>query len=268
MLSLMHPDTGGLVRDTNTFITSRLLTVASQLALLHYHVLRPETIERVSGFVKRPHVPSTFTLYQIHLTMLIYEGLMVFALIGSLRWRRRSQAWMGVVYVAGGLSLMGKGMIGPGIIGLLILVHMLVSGRLHLLWERRCELAVGIVLFVVTCFPWHHAMAIFRGERWVNELIVVNNLERFASGEQDQAVGGFAFYLRTLGLAALPWAAVVPPALWAAMQAFRRAPMTPGSEGEDSALVRDASGLPLEQRDCSRRLASLLRVALHEKRLA
>jgi 4-amino-4-deoxy-L-arabinose transferase-like glycosyltransferase len=191
------------------------------LAVIHLHVVEPETIEQVTRW-KRTTPPTLEGLHTIARQLVIYWVIVAAIVLRSLRWRRRSQAWMGVVYVAGGLSLMGKGMIGPGIIGLLILVHMLVTGRLHLLWQRRCELAVGILLFVVTCFPWHHAMAIYRGERWVNELIVVNNLARFASGEQKQAVGGFAFYLRTLGLAALPWSAVVPPALWAAFAAFRR----------------------------------------------
>ncbi len=48
-------------------------------------------------------------------------------------------------------------------------------------------------------------MVLYRGDRWVSELIIQNNLQRFSTGEQKQAVGGFAFYLETLGLAALPW---------------------------------------------------------------
>ncbi len=189
-----------------------ILTVACQLALLHHHVLRPETVERVSGFVKRPNVPTTFTLYQIHLTMLIYEGLMVFALISSLRWRRRSQCWLGVMYLAAGVSIIGKGMIGPGIIGLLVLAHLLVSGRLG--FVRYCGLWGGTLLFLLVAMPWHHAMFLYRGDRWFNELIVINNLARFDTGEQEQAVGGFTFYLQTLGLAALPWIAALPAALW------------------------------------------------------
>ncbi len=210
------------------------------LAVLHQHVLDPDTLERVALW-KRKTSPTVEDLHTIARQLVIYWVVIAAIILRSLRWRRRSQAWMGVVYVAGGLSLMGKGMIGPGIIGLLILVHMLVTGRAHLLWQRRCELAVGILLFVVTCFPWHHAMAIFRGERWVNELIVVNNLARFASGEQKQAVGGFAFYLRTLGLAALPWSAVVPPALWAAFAAFRKG--TPANTAIETAEL-DASDRP------------------------
>ena len=202
------------------FMVVFVLGAVVPLAVLHHYVVDPETVARVAGW-KRKTSPVPADLQLIAQQFTIYWLIVVAVVLRSLRWRRRSQAWMGVVYVAGGLSLMGKGMIGPGIIGLLILMDMLVSGRLHLLWRRRCELAIGILLFVVTCFPWHHAMALYRGERWVNELIVVNNLARFASGEQDQAVGGFAFYLRTLGIAALPWSAVAIPAMWAAVLAYR-----------------------------------------------
>ena len=203
------------------FFALFVLAALVPLAVLHLHVVDPETIERVARW-KRKQTATVDDLHTIARHLVLYWLLAAVCLLRSLRWRRRSQVWMGVVYLAAGLSVMGKGLIGPGIIGMLIAVHMAVSGRLHLLWQRRCELALGVVLFALTCMPWHHAMALFRGERWVNELIVVNNLARFASGEQDQAIGGFAFYLRTLGLAALPWSAVIPPALWAAVLAFRR----------------------------------------------
>jgi 4-amino-4-deoxy-L-arabinose transferase-like glycosyltransferase len=228
------------------------------LAVIHQHVVDPETIKQVALW-KRKTTATVDDLHTIAQQLTIYWVVIAAIVLRSLRWRRRSQTWMGVVYVAGGLSLMGKGMIGPGIIGLLIFTHMLVTGRLHLLWQRRCELAVGILLFVVTCFPWHHAMAIFRGESWVNELIVVNNLARFASGEQKQAVGGFAFYLRTLGIAALPWSAVVPPALWAAFAAFRRRarPDQDQDAASSHAAELDASDRPADPSGELHRLALL-----------
>ena len=233
------------------FLALFVLAAVVPLAALHLHVTDADTIERVTRW-KRKTTATVDDLHTISRHLLVYWAAVVVVLLRALRWRRRSQAWMGVVYIAGGLSLMGKGMIGPGIIGLLILVHMVVTSRLKLLWTMRCELAIGVVLFALTCFPWHHAMAIFRGERWVNELIVVNNLARFASGEQDQAVGGFAFYLRTLGLAALPWAAVVPPALWAAVVAFRRASDRPGrsSQSEQASQASQAPGVALDASGC------------------
>src|SRR5690606_15745848 len=90
----------------------------------------------------------------------------------------------------------------------------------------------------------------------------------FASGEQKQAIGGFAFYLRTLGLAALPWSAVIPPALWAGFVAFRkRTPVTvvdePSREDEDpdhpsgSLAPLDASDRPSDPAGELHRLALL-----------
>ncbi len=247
------------------FLLLFVIAAVVPLAVLHLHVTDPATIDRVAAW-KRTDTATVDDLHEIARHLILYWVLIALIVLRSFRWRRRSQTWMGVLYLAGGLSLMGKGLIGPGIIGLLVLVHMLVTGRMHLLWQRRCELAVGILIFVVSCFPWHHAMAIFRGDRWVNELIVVNNLARFTSGEQQQAVGGFAFYLRTLGLAALPWSVVVLPALWAALVAFRRKLPRPESSGAlegsahrpraaDPAL--DASGKLLDPRGELHRLALL-----------
>jgi 4-amino-4-deoxy-L-arabinose transferase-like glycosyltransferase len=240
------------------FFVLFVIAAVVPLAVLHRHVTDPTTIETVTRWA-RTDTATVDDLHTIARHLILYWVLIVVIVLRSLRWRRRSQAWMGVLYIAGGLSLMGKGMIGPGIIGLLVLVHMLVTGRLHLLWERRCELTAGIVIFVITCFPWHHAMAIFRGERWVNELIVVNNLARFTTGEQVQAVGGFVYYLRTLGLAALPWSAVAVPAIWGVATAFRRRGPDPSTP--DDELEFDASGRPLDPSGELQRLALLWLIA-------
>ncbi len=184
------------------------ISVIAPLAVLHQHAYDPHTWSTIGRNAK--HAAA---LRQIQSHMFIYWGLLIGVVGLSLRWTRRSQVWMGVLYLAAGLSLLGKGMIGPGLVGALVLAHLVVTGRWDLL--RRCGLPTGIVLFALASFPWHHAMVLFRGERWVNELIIQNNLARFGSGEQKQAVGSFAFYLETLGLAALPWSAIVPLALGA-----------------------------------------------------
>src|SRR5690606_26762365 len=168
-----------------------------------------QTVARVARFVKKPGVPNFATLVKIHLVMLGYAALAALVVLRTLRWRTRAQAWMGVLYLAAGVSMVGKGMIGPGLVGLLVLLHLLVSGRLGLKNLWRCGPLTGLALFALASLPWHHAMWIYRGDAWLNELIIVNNLARFGSGEQEQAVGGFAYYLRTLGIAALPWSAAL-----------------------------------------------------------
>ena len=198
------------------FLLAFATCVVSQLSPLHGFVRSDAAAAAVAEYAGRPGPPTPFALYQIHLTMLIYWGLALVAVLLSLRWRSRARCWLAIMYLAGGASLIGKGMIGPGLIGLLVLLHMVVSGRLSLL--RSAGLWTGALLFSLVALPWHHAMYLYRGDAWFNELIVINNLARFATGEQEQAVGGFTFYLRTLGLAALPWVAALPAALWTNFQ--------------------------------------------------
>ena len=188
------------------FLVLFAIAVVAPLAVIHQHAYDPYTWSTIG---KQPKVAAALRQIQTH--MFVYWGLAAVVLALSVRWTRRSQVWMAVLYIAAGLSLLGKGMIGPGLVGALVLAHLVVTGRWDLL--RRCGLPTGIALFALASFPWHHAMVLLRGERWVNELIIQNNLARFGSGEQKQAVGSFAFYLETLGLAALPWSAVVPLAL-------------------------------------------------------
>lgn len=203
------------------FLLVFLVFVAAPIFALDQHVSSDHTVARVARFVKKPGVPNYDTLVKIHRVLVGYAVIAGLVLLRSLRWRTASQAWMGILYVAAGVSLVGKGMIGPGLVGLLVALHLLVTGRLTpaVLW--RCGLVTGSLLFALASLPWHHAIWIYRGDAWFNELIVVNNLARFGTGEQDQAVGGFAYYLRTLGLAALPWSAALPAVLWAAARRLR-----------------------------------------------
>lgn len=209
------------------FLAVFLLAVVAPILALDLHVSSDQTVARVARFVKKPGVPNYDTLVKIHRVLLGYGALALLVFLRSLRWRTASQAWMGVLYIAAGVSLVGKGMIGPGLVGLLVALHLLVAGRLTptVLW--RCGLVTGVVLSALASLPWHHAMWIYRGDSWFNELIIINNLARFGTGEQDQAVGGFAYYLRTLGLAALPWSAALPAALWAAARRLRHATPSP-----------------------------------------
>ncbi len=215
------------------FLVLFAIAVVAPLAVIHQHAYDPYTWSTIG---KDPKHAAALRQIQTH--MFIYWGLAAVVLALSVRWTRRSQVWMAVLYIAAGLSLLGKGMIGPGLVGALVLAHLVVTGRWDLL--RRCGLPTGIALFALASFPWHHAMVLFRGERWVNELIIQNNLARFGSGEQKQAIGSFAFYLETLGLAALPWSAVVPLALAAVFGARSKAE----AEAEAEAEIEQAAEVP------------------------
>lgn len=197
------------------FLVVLVVGAVVPLAVLHQHAFDPLTWKYFGKIARRAE-----GLRAIQQHLIVYWVALAVVLVASLRWRRRSQPLMGILYVCAGLSLLAKGFIGPGIIGVIVLVHLLASGRWNLL--LRCGLPTGVLIFVATSFPWHHAMALYRGERWVAELIIENNLRRFATGEQKQAVGGFSFYIETLGIAALPWSAVLPTAAYAGVRSFLR----------------------------------------------
>jgi hypothetical protein len=94
--------------------------------------------------------------------------------------------------------------------------------------------------------PWHHAMWLYRGDRWFNELIVQNNVARFTAGEQKQAVGGVGYYVQTLAVSALPWIALLPAAFMAALGrpgAGASEAGTPASEVRRFALLWGAASL-------------------------
>jgi hypothetical protein len=197
------------------FLVVFVVAAIVPLAVLHAHSFDAGTWQRFGRIPRRAE-----GLRDIQQHMFLYWALVVVVLGASLRWRRRSQPLMGILYVCAGLSVLGKGLIGPGLVGVFVLGHLVLSGRWDLL--RRCGLPTGVLIFAIVGVPWHHAMALYRGERWVRELIIENNLARFASGEQKQAVGTFAFYFETLGIAALPWSALVPFAIVDGVQSYAR----------------------------------------------
>jgi 4-amino-4-deoxy-L-arabinose transferase-like glycosyltransferase len=207
-----------------------VLAALVPLFVLHQHAFDAGTWARVGKMARRAE-----GLRGIQEQMFLYWGFAAIVLVASLRWRKRSQPLMGIVYVCGGLSLLGKGLIGPGLIGVLVLGHLVLSGRWDIL--RRCGLPTGILIFAIVALPWHHAMALYRGERWVNELIFENNLRRFETGEQKQAVGDFGYYLETLGIAALPWSAIAPIAAFAGLRAYGEPPTNRGVELQRFAML-------------------------------
>lgn len=196
------------------FVFAFILAALVPLVVVHQHAFDPWVWAHQGR--DATHAKG---LREIQTHMFGYWALALVVFVRSLRWTRRSQAWMGILYLAAGLSLIGKGLIGPGLVGAIVLAHLAISGRWGLL--KQCGLVIGTMLFVLPAFPWHHSMILYRGDRWVNELIIQNNLQRFSTGEQKQAVGGFSFYLETLGIAALPWSAVVPASVWQALRVFR-----------------------------------------------
>jgi len=89
-------------------------------------------------------------------------------------------------------------------------------------WKRlsRAQLGLGILLALITCavvaIPWHHAMLVRHGKPFWDELYGDNHWRRLVVGRHGDR-GTFEYFLRELGYAALPWIALAPAALGAAV---------------------------------------------------
>lgn len=206
-------------RAHGAFLVLFVVAAVLPLAVLQHHVASDVTIARVGKFSVKPGVPSLDTLTTIGRHLLPYWIVVIAVLAQSLRWQTRRDAWLGMLWIAAGLSVLGKGILGPALIGVAIVIDSWASGHSRRLLQTG--LVFGALAFVVVAVPWHHAMALYRGERWIRELIFENNLARFSSGEQDQAVGTATFYVRTLAISAFPWSVLLPAVAWRAR--YRRA---------------------------------------------
>lgn len=190
------------------FVGLWALMIAAPIALLWGHVRNPRIVNMVANWPRKATLPDVGDLDAIAVVMALYGFCALALLAWSLRAKQRSQLHLYTMYMAGGWALMGKGMLVPGLLALIFGADLFHRRRLASL--TRLEVIPGLILFALACVPWHHAMAIFRGKPWVHELLIENNLDRFFSGEQAQAVGDLGFYFGVMFFCAGVWAFVWP----------------------------------------------------------
>jgi hypothetical protein len=117
-------------------------------------------------------------------------------------------------YALVGIAVLAKGPPGLGIVGLVSLFYLVLSGRWSLL--RRFEIPRGILITSLIALPWHIAMFLRDGPKWLNEYLNHHILGRFASGVHGDR-GTFEYLAAQLGIGMWPWAALVPAALAACL---------------------------------------------------
>jgi 4-amino-4-deoxy-L-arabinose transferase-like glycosyltransferase len=214
-------------------------------AMLYFYAGAQSTFARVFAWRDHAGAPRVQDLEAIVSQFRWYIPAFAILALSVVRARNTRELWLFIVYLAAGLAFMGKGLIGPGILGICLFADSWVGGYWFDRNRRNALLRTllpGVLLFIASCAPWHHAMAIFRGEGFVNELLIVNNLERFIDGEQSHAVGDIAYYFSVLGTAACPWIVFLPWAVpWAASE-MRGKSANEATRADESAVhVRRAS---------------------------
>ncbi len=114
-----------------------------------------------------------------------------------------------------GLSLLAKGPPGFTVVGGVGALHVLLLGRWRALYEGAFELKRGLILIAITAVPWHVAMYLKDGLRFIDEYLITHVLNRAAVGV-DNSPGTFEYYTNIVGHGMWLWAALLPAALAAA----------------------------------------------------
>jgi len=145
-----------------------------------------------------------------------------FALI--VRVRYKAPLYLNIAATLCGLATLAKGIAGLGLPVLVFLAYLAFTWN----WKRlkRAQLGFAILLAFITCavvaIPWHQAMLIRHGRPFWDELYGDNHWRRLVVGRHGDR-GTFEYFVRELGYAVLPWIAIAPAALGAAvMRRMRR----------------------------------------------
>lgn len=115
-------------------------------------------------------------------------------------------------YALLGVSVLAKGPPGLTVIGAVGALHVLLLGRWRALYDGAFELKRGVLLMIVTFVPWHVAMYLKDGLRFVDEYVFTHVLNRAAVGV-DNSPGTFEYYTSQIGHGMWLWAALLPAAL-------------------------------------------------------
>jgi 4-amino-4-deoxy-L-arabinose transferase-like glycosyltransferase len=156
--------------------------------------------------------------------MLPYIGgfIAFFALVGRIR--HKAPLYLNLAATLCGMAMLAKGLVGLGLPVLVFIAYLAFTWN----WKRlnRAQLPFAIVLALLTCavvaIPWHHAMLVRHGRPFWDELYGDNHWRRLVLGRHGDR-GSFEYFVRELGYAVLPWIALAPAALGAAVMRRVRA---------------------------------------------
>ena len=115
-----------------------------------------------------------------------------------------------------GFSVLAKGPPGLGVFVLVAVFHIILLARWRDLYEGKFEVKRALFLLIVIAVPWHIAMYLKEGIRFVDEYMFTHVLNRAAVGV-DNSPGSFGYYTSQIGHGMWLWAALLPPAFAAAM---------------------------------------------------
>jgi 4-amino-4-deoxy-L-arabinose transferase-like glycosyltransferase len=126
------------------------------------------------------------------------------------------QLYMLGCYFLLGVSILAKGPPGLAVVGAVGVFHVLLLNRWRALYDGAFELKRGLITMIVVFLPWHFAMYLKEGLRFIDEYLFNHILNRAAVGV-DNSPGTFEYYTSQLGHGMWLWAALLPAAVTAAL---------------------------------------------------
>ncbi len=125
------------------------------------------------------------------------------------------QVYLIGAYFLLGVSVLAKGPPGLTVVGAVMALHVMLLGRWRALYDGTFEIKRGLLIMFVTAVPWHVAMYLKDGIRFIDEYLFTHVLNRAAVGV-DNSPGTFEYYMDQLGHGMWLWAALLPAAVTAA----------------------------------------------------
>ena len=121
-----------------------------------------------------------------------------------------------------GVSILAKGPPGVTVVVAAAAFYVVLLGRWRELVDGGFEIKRGLLLMTMVFLPWHLGMWLKDGLRFISEYIFMHILDR-ATADPDKSLGTFEYYTSQLGHGMWLWAALVPPAIAAALLRARTA---------------------------------------------
>jgi 4-amino-4-deoxy-L-arabinose transferase-like glycosyltransferase len=122
------------------------------------------------------------------------------------------QVYLLWAYALLGVSILAKGPPGVTVVVAVAFFYVALLGKWRDLLDGKFELKRGLLLVTAIFLPWHLAMWLTEGIRFVDEYLFTHILNR-ATADPDKSLGTFEYYTSQVGHGMWLWAALVPAAI-------------------------------------------------------
>lgn len=145
------------------------------------------------------------------LTFFMEAGLCAALLARAAHGAGAARAWMLCAWVALGLAVLSKGLVGIVLPGSVLVLYLALTRDWLLL--RRLEPWRGPLLFFIVSAPWYVTVSLVNPE-FAPFFFIHEHFERFLTTSAHR-VGAWWYFVPVLALGLLPWLGWLPGALWA-----------------------------------------------------